>query len=103
MSRSGHSARAIMQVQKGAPAKLLVGTNLLSKLGCYFVQASEESSNCNAFDASVHKSDNGYSKVDATVPELPQQNGDDCDIPIISVHKSDILLLTIHTKFLNSG
>ena len=37
LSRSGHSARAIIQVQKGAPAKLLVGTDLLSKLGYYFV------------------------------------------------------------------
>ena len=66
-----------------------MGTNLLSKLGYYLVQASEESSNCNALDASVHKLDDRESKVDATVPELAQQNGDDCDIPVISVYKSD--------------
>ena len=50
LSRSGHSATAIIQVQKGAPAKLLVGTDLLSKLGYYFVQALEESNNCNTLD-----------------------------------------------------
>ena len=74
LSRSGHSARAIIQVQKGAPAKLLVGTDLLSKLGYYFIQALEESNNCNTLDASVHKSDNGDGKVDATVSELAQPN-----------------------------
>lgn len=36
VSRSGYSTRAIIQVQKGAPAKLLVGTDLLPKLG-YFL------------------------------------------------------------------
>ena len=89
VSRSGHSARAITQVQKGAPAKLLVDTNLLSKLGYYFVQASEESTNCNAFDASVHKSDDKERKVNATVPEVTQENVDNCDTPSIGVHKSD--------------
>ena len=70
LSRSGHSARAIRQVQKGAPAKLLVGTDLLSKLGYYFVPASEESNNCNTLDASVHKLDDRERKIDATVAEL---------------------------------
>ena len=76
LSHSGHSARAIRQVQKGAPAKLLVGTDLLSKLGYYFVQASEESNNCNTLDASVHKLDDRERKIDATVAELAQQNVD---------------------------
>ena len=89
VSRSGHSARAIIQVHKGAPAKLLVGTDLLSKLGYYFVQASEESINCNALDASVDKSDDRERKVDATVTEVTQGNVDDCDTPSIGVHKSD--------------
>ena len=57
LSHSKHSARAIIQVQKGVPAKLLVGTDLLSKLGYYFVQALEESNNRNILDASVHKLD----------------------------------------------
>ena len=74
LSCSGHSARAIIQVQKSAPAKLLVGTDLLSKLGYYFVQALEESNNCNTLDASVHKLDNRERKADATVSELAQQN-----------------------------
>ena len=39
-----HSATTIMQVQKGAPAKLLVGTDLLSKLRYFFAQASKEDS-----------------------------------------------------------
>ena len=93
MSHSGHSARAIIQVQKGAPAKLLMGTDLLPKLGYYFVQASGESSNCNVLDnvldASVHKSDDRERKVDATVPEVTQGNNDNCDIPSIGVHKLD--------------
>ena len=66
-----------------------MGTDLLSKLGYYFVQASEESSNCNALDASVHKSDDRESKVDATVSEVTQGNVGNCDTPSIGVHKSD--------------
>ena len=70
-----------------------MGTDLLPKLGYYFVQASGESSNCNvldnALDASVHKSDDRERKVDATVPEATQENVDNCDIPSIGVHKSD--------------
>ena len=53
-----------------------MGTDLLSKLGYYFIQALEESNNCNTLDASVHKSDNGDGKVDATVSELAQPNVD---------------------------
>ena len=93
MSRSGHSARAIIRVQKGAPVKLLVGTDLLPKLEYYFVQASGESSICNALDnvldVSVYKSDDRERKVDATVPEVTQGNVDNCDILSIGVHKSD--------------
>ena len=88
MSHSGHSARAIIQVRKGAPAKLLVGTDLLSKLG-YFVQALEEGSNCDALNAGACKSDDRKSKIGVTVPEVTQWNVDNCDIPSISVLKSD--------------
>ena len=42
MSRPGYSTSAVVQVQSGAPAKLLVGTDLLSRLGYFFVQASED-------------------------------------------------------------
>ena len=46
VGRSGYSTKAIIQVQKGSPAKLLVGIDLLSKLGYNFVQASEEGDDC---------------------------------------------------------
>ena len=36
MSRPGYSTSAVVQVQSGALAKLLVGTDLLSRLG-YFL------------------------------------------------------------------
>ena len=49
MGRSGYSTKAIIQVQKGAPANLLVGTDLLSKLGYIFVQASEEGDDCDNY------------------------------------------------------
>ena len=42
MSRPGYSISAMVQVQSGAPAKLLVGADLLSQLGYFFVQASED-------------------------------------------------------------
>ena len=53
-----------------------MGTDLLSKLGYYFVQALEESNNRNTLDVSVHKLDDRERKVDATVSELAQQNVD---------------------------
>ena len=33
-------------MQKGAPAKLLVGTDLLSQLGYLFIQTSEDNHDC---------------------------------------------------------
>ena len=42
MSRPGYSTSAMVQVQSSALAKLLVGTDLLSRLGYFFVQASED-------------------------------------------------------------
>ena len=35
---SGHQVEAVVQVQKEAQAKLLIGTNLLSKLGFLFLR-----------------------------------------------------------------
>ena len=90
LSCSGHSATAIIQVQKGATAKLLVSTDLLSKLGYFFVQALEKGNSCDTLNAGVRKSDDRESKVDATVSEVTQWNDDNnCDIPSIGVHKSD--------------
>ena len=42
MSRPGYSTSAVIQVQKGAPAKLLIGTDLLSQLGYLFIQSTDE-------------------------------------------------------------
>ena len=80
MGRSGYSTKAIIQVQKGAPAKLLVGTDFLSKLGYIFVQASEEGDDYDILNASAHSSDEGENKVNVAVHEVTQQNVDDCDM-----------------------
>ena len=88
VGRSGYSTKAIIQVQKGAPAKLLVGTDLLSKLGYIFVQASEEGDDCDILNASAHNSNEGENKVNVegenkvnvAVHEVTQQNVDDCDM-----------------------
>ena len=40
--RSGHEVTATVQVQKGAPTKLLIGTDLLSQLGFLFVKTELE-------------------------------------------------------------
>ena len=40
--RPGHELEAVVQVQKDAPAKFLIGTDLLSKLGFLFVRTEVE-------------------------------------------------------------
>ena len=40
--RSGHEVTATVQVQKEAPTKLLIGTDLLSQLGFLFVKTELE-------------------------------------------------------------
>ncbi len=42
ITRPGHSVSAVIQVQKDAPAELLLGTDLLPKLGFHFVQSQPE-------------------------------------------------------------
>ena len=42
LARAGHQVKAIVQVQRRAPAKLLIGTDLLSQLGFLFVSTGVE-------------------------------------------------------------
>ena len=42
LARSGFTMKAVIQVQKGAPASLLVGTDVLPQLGYLFVQSTME-------------------------------------------------------------
>ena len=48
---------------KGGPAKLLVVTDLLSKLGYIFVQPSEEGDDFDILNASAHNLDEGENKL----------------------------------------
>jgi len=42
---------------KGAPAKLLIGTNLLSQLGYFFIQTTEDSKDCDLLTTESSSSD----------------------------------------------
>ena len=42
IARPGHEVEAAVQVQKGAPARLLIGTDILPKLGFLFIRAECE-------------------------------------------------------------
>ena len=42
LARSGFVTETLVQVQKGAPAKLLIGTDVLPQLGYLFVQSTME-------------------------------------------------------------
>ena len=56
MARSGFVTETLVQVQKGAPAKLLIGTDVLPQLGYLFVQSTMEGEDVdllrNEFDSS---------------------------------------------------
>ena len=47
LARSGFTMEAVIQVQKGAPASLLVGTDVLPQLGYLFVQSTMEGEDTN--------------------------------------------------------
>ena len=42
LARSGFTMKAVIQVQKGVPASMLVGTDVLPQLGYVFVQSTME-------------------------------------------------------------
>jgi len=58
VSRPGYSTSAVVQVQKGAPAKLLIGTDLLSQLGHLFTQTSIEGDDHDMLTATSGTDDN---------------------------------------------
>ncbi|XP_065888471.1 uncharacterized protein [Dysidea avara] len=78
VSRLEYSTNALIQVQRGAPAKLLIGTDLLSKLGYLFVQASQMGNDNDMLNDDVSVSDND-SKVDV-VPQEIQQDAEGGDV-----------------------
>ena len=78
VSRLEYSTNALIQVQRGAPAKLLIGTDLLSKLGYLFVQASQTGNDNDMLNDDVSVSDND-SKVDV-VPQEIQQDAEGGDV-----------------------
>jgi len=49
LSHSGFGIEASVQVQKGAPAKLLIGTDILPQLGYLFIQSTMEGEDLNLF------------------------------------------------------
>ena len=52
MSRSGYYVEAVVLVQKDAPAQLLIGTDLLSKLGFIFLCSEPENEDKDLFESS---------------------------------------------------
>ena len=71
MNRADYSATALIQIQRGAPAKLLIGTDLLSKLG---YQASQTGNDNDMLSDDVLVSDN-ESKADVVSQETQQDAG----------------------------
>ena len=52
MSRSGYYVEAVVQVQKDAPAQLIIGTDLLSKFGFIFLCSEPENENKDLLESS---------------------------------------------------
>lgn len=67
MSHLRYSTSAVVQVQKGVPTKLLLGTDLLFKLGYFFIQTSEDGDDC---DMLTTKSDNDDCAMLATKSDI---------------------------------
>jgi len=70
--------RWLWQVQRGAPAKLLIGTDLLSKLGYLFVQASQTGKDSDMLDndVSVSESKRGVNVVPQEIVQGVESNGE---------------------------
>ena len=63
MSHPGYSITVVVQVQKGAPAKLLIGTDSLSQLGYLFIQTTEDNSNCDVLSNISNNGDNSLGGI----------------------------------------
>ena len=91
LARSGFVTETLVQVQKGAPAKLLIGTDVLPQLGYLFVQSTMEGEDVdllrNEFNSSSvmeesvsevkpAKADNLYTNCDHNIrPMVPEAVG----------------------------
>ena len=67
MSRPGYSTSAVIQVQKGAPAMLLIGTDLLSQLGYFFIQMTEDSRDCDLLTTESSSNDDSSGSISQEV------------------------------------
>ena len=56
LARSGFIIEAVIQVQKGAPEKLLIGTDILPQLGYLFIQSTMDGKDVNLLGSECHPS-----------------------------------------------
>ena len=75
MSRPGYSIIAVVQVQKGAPAKLLIGIDLLSQLGYFFIQTTEDNSDCDLLSTDSNNGDNSLGGINVLREDQSDEEG----------------------------
>ena len=70
LARSGFVVEAPIQVQKAAPAKLLIGTDILPQLGYLFIQSTMEGEDINLLRSKCNSSSDEQEDVSETQPEV---------------------------------
>ena len=70
MARSGFVVESPIQVQKAAPTKLLIGTDILSRLGYLFIQSTMESEELNLLRNKCNSSSDEQENASEAQPEV---------------------------------
>jgi len=89
LSRPGYSISAVVQVQKGAPTKLLIGTDLLSQLGYLFIQTSIEGDDHDMLTATLGTDDNSATSTAISDNSATSMASEDNLITGAVVHQKD--------------
>ena len=70
----------LIQVQKGAPAKLLLGTDILPQLGYVLIQSIMESEDLNLLGSECHPSSGKQGNPSEVQPDVNVQYGESKDV-----------------------
>ena len=70
LARSGFVVEAPVQVQKAAPAKLLIGTDILPQLGYLFIQSTMEGEDLNLLRNKCNSSSDEQENASEARPEV---------------------------------
>ena len=80
---SGFIIEAVIQVQNVAPAKLLIGKDILSQLGYFFIQNTMDSKDVNLLGSECHPSSSKLESASKVQSDVSGNYGESTEVAIV--------------------